>query len=159
MNPMTARGLGLGAAVAAWALISNLANLPLQLWPVLVGLGCFLAAGGGVSGLQKSALGLATGVAWVLIYAALLRAVGRNEIVDALLLGAVAFGMVLQTRLPLLSYTAGALVGAGVALQMMGTRAANLNVGIRVAITLAIGAGVGWVAEWITGMMKTSRSA
>jgi hypothetical protein len=157
MNPMTARGLGLGVAVAAWTLISHLANLPLQLWPVLVGLGCFLAAGGGISGLQKSALGSLSGVVWMILYVAISGALGRNEILDALLLGGAAVGMVMQTRLPLLSYTAGAFAGAGTAIGVMGLRAVNWNGGIRVAIMLAIGAGLGYAAEWISGMMKTGR--
>jgi RsiW-degrading membrane proteinase PrsW (M82 family) len=158
MNPMTARGLGLGVAVAGWTIISHLANLPLQLWPVLVGLGCFLAAGGGISGLQKSALGMLSGVAWVILYVSVSRALGRNEIVDALLLGVAAFGMVLQNRLPLLSFTAGAMAGAGAALGVMGMRAVTFSGGIRVVITLAVGAGLGYAAEWISGMMKTGRS-
>src|SRR5919106_2383686 len=157
MNPMTARGLGLGVAVAAWTLISHLANLPLQLWPVLVGLGCFLAAGGGISGLQKSALGSLSGVVWMILYVAISGALGRNEILDALLLGGAAVGMVMQTRLPLLSYTAGAFAGAGTAIGVMGLRAVNWNGGIPVAIMLAIRAGLGYAAEWISGMMKTGR--
>src|SRR5438445_515771 len=54
MNTMTARGLSLAVVVAVWTAISHTQNLPLSLWPVLVGLGCFLAAGGGIPGLQKS---------------------------------------------------------------------------------------------------------
>ena len=158
MNPMTARGLGLGVAVAGWTIISHLANLPFQLWPVLVGLACFLAAGGGITGLQKSALGAVSGVAWMILYVAVSRAMGRNEIIDALVLGAAAFGMVLQTRLPLLTFTAGAMAGAGTTIGVLGMRAVTLDGGVRVALTLAIGAGLGWAAEWITGMMKPSRA-
>jgi len=60
--------------------------------------------------------------------------------VQALVLGAAAFGMVLQAQLPLLSYTAGAFAGAGVA---MGLRAVSIEGGVRVAIALAIGGGPG----------------
>src|ERR687892_278225 len=149
MNPMTARGLGLGVAVAAWTLISHLANLPVQLWPVLVGLGCFLAAGGGISGLIKSSLGTLSGAVWVVLYVAISRLLGRNEILDALLLGGAALGMVVQARfLPMLSYTGGAIAGAGVALGVMGSRV-TWQGALQVAIALAIGAGLGWVSEWI----------
>ena len=157
MTPMTARGLGLGVAVAGWTIISHLANIPLQLWPVFVGLGCFLAAGGGISGLLKSGLGTLSGVAWMVLFVMLSRAMGRNEIVEALLLGAAAFGMVFQTRLPLLSFTGGALAGAGTALGVMGMRTVTFSGGVKVVIALAIGAGLGYAAEWITGMMKTGR--
>src|SRR5881396_2188532 len=46
MNAMTARGLSLAAVVAVWTAISHFGKLPLQLWPVIVGIGCFVAAGG-----------------------------------------------------------------------------------------------------------------
>ena len=62
MNTMTARGLSLALVVAVWTFISHTQNLPLSFWPVLVGLGCFLAAGGGIPGLQKSLAGLVSGV-------------------------------------------------------------------------------------------------
>ncbi|MGH7569923.1 MAG: DUF1097 domain-containing protein [Gemmatimonadales bacterium] len=155
MNAMTARGLSLAAVVAVWTAISHYAKLPLQLWPILIGLGCFVAAGGGIPALQKSVAGTASGVIWALLAYTVSGALGRQSIVDALVLAAAAFGMVFQARLPLLSYTAGALAGAGVA---MGTRVVNLNGGIRVAIALALGAALGFAAERLTDAIKT-RSA
>src|SRR6266571_5125072 len=65
---------------------------------------------------------------------------------------AAAFGMVLQTRVPLLSFTAGAFAGAGTAL---GMAARSAQGGVRVAIVLAIGAGLGYAAEWLAGKMRT----
>lgn len=152
MNTMTARGLSLAVVVAVWTAISHTQNLRLPLWPVLVGLGCFLAAGGGIPGLQKSVAGTVSGVAWMLLYVAVSRALGRRDLVDALVLGAAAFGMVFQARVPLLSFTAGAFAGAGIALAM-GAR--TMQGGIRVAIVLAIGAGLGYAAEWLAGKIRT----
>src|SRR5207244_11250508 len=54
----TGCGWSLALVVSAWTFISHTQNLPLSFWPVLVGLGCFLAAGGGIPGLQKSLAGL-----------------------------------------------------------------------------------------------------
>lgn len=152
MNTMTARGLSLAVVVAVWTAIAYTQNLPLSLWPVLVGLGCFLAAGGGIPGLQKSLAGMVSGVVWALVYLAVAHALGRKDIIDALVLGAAAFGMVLQTRVPLLSFTAGAFVGTGVALGMAVRSVAG---GIRVALALAIGAALGYLAEWLAGKIKT----
>jgi Protein of unknown function (DUF1097) len=152
MNTMTARGLSLAVVVAVWTAIAHTQNLRLPLWPVLVGLGCFLAAGGGIPGLQKSVAGTVSGVAWMLLYVAVSRALGRRDMVDALVLGAAAFGMVFQARVPLLSFTAGAFAGAGIALAM-GAR--TMQGGIRVAIVLAIGAGLGYAAEWLAGKIRT----
>jgi len=145
MNAMTARGLSLAAVVAVWTAISEIARVNLSLWPVIVALGCSLAAGGGVSGFQKMLASTISGVVWALVAHAVSRALGGQDIVQALVLGAAAFGMVLQAQfLPVLSYTAGALAGAGVA---MGLRAVTIEGGVRVAIALAIGAALGFVAE------------
>jgi len=149
MNAMTARGLSLGLVVAVWTLISEMAKVNLSLWAVVVALGCFLAAGGGLQGLQKTVAGTVSGVAWALIAYTVVTAIGRQPIVLALGYGAAIFMMVLQARLPILSYTAGAVGGAGVAI---GLRAVNLQGGIRVAIALALGAVLG-----LSGLLKPKR--
>lgn len=155
MNAMTARGLSLAVVVTAWTAISHFGNVPLQLWPVIVGLACFVATGGGIAGLQKSAAGAVSGVIWALLYVTVSAALGRNELVDALVLGAAVFGMVFQSRVALLSYTAGAIAGAGVSMGVMGVRAVTVQGGIRVAIALLLGVGLGYAAEWLGGMMKS----
>ncbi len=155
MDAMTARGLSLAGVVAVWTGISDMAKVNLSLWPVIVALGCYLAAGGGVAGLQKTVAGTVSGVVWALLASAIGRALGGQDLVRALVLGAAAFMMVLQARAPLLSYTAGAFAGAGVA---MGLRAVTLQGGIRVAIALAVGAALGYAAEYAAGKIKTRRA-
>jgi len=155
MDAMTARGLSLAGVVALWTGISDMAKVNLSLWPVIVALGCYLAAGGGVAGLQKTVAGTVSGVVWALLASAIARALGGQDLVRALVLGAAAFMMVLQARAPLLTYTAGAFAGAGVA---MGLRAVTLQGGIRVAIALALGAGLGYAAEYAAGKIKTRRA-
>ena len=154
MNAMTARGLSVAAVVAVWVAISEMARVNLSLWPVIVALGCSLAAGGGIPGLQKTVAATISGVVWALLAHAVTRALGGQDIVQAVVLGAAAFGMVLQTQIPLLSYTAGAFAGAGVA---MGLRAVNIQGGIRVAIALALGAALGFAAERIQGALPPGR--
>lgn len=154
MSTSTTKALSLALVVTLWAIISHFGKLPLLLWPVIVGLACFVGAGGGMMGLQKSILGSASGVVWALLYAAVSSALGRNDLLDAVLLGAVVFGMVFQARVPLLSYTAGALVGAATA---MGARAVTINGGIRIVIALAIGCALGIVAERVAEMLGKMR--
>lgn len=155
MNAMTARGLSLAAVVAVWTAISEIARVNLSLWPVIVALGCSLAAGGGIPGLQKTAAAMISGVVWALLAHGISRALGGQDVVQALVLGAAAFGMVLQAQLPLLSYTAGAFAGAGVA---MGLRAVSIEGGIRVAIALGIGAALGFAAERIERALPPGRT-
>ena len=155
MNAMTAKALSLAVAVALWTAISHLAELPLLLWPVIIGLACFLAAGGGLEGLKKTLLAVVAGVVWAMVYVAVSRVLGHKPIVDALLLGAVVFGMVFQARVALLGFTAGTIAGAAVSLGAMGVRAVTLEGGIRVVAALAIGAGLGYGAEFLAGKIKT----
>jgi hypothetical protein len=145
MDTMTARALSLGIVVAVWTAISHYAKLPLQLWPVIVGLGCFVAAEGGIPGLQRTLAGTISGVVWALIAYTVSLSLGRSNIVDALVYGAAVVGMVLQARVPLLSYTGGVIVGAAAA---MGAGVRSLEGAVRVAAALAIGALLGYAAEY-----------
>jgi hypothetical protein len=155
MNPMTIRALSLAAVVAVWTAISEMAKVNLSLWPVIVALGCSLAAGGGIPGLQRTLAGTTSGVVWALVAHAVTRALGGQDLVQALVLGGAALGMVLQTRVPLLSYTAGAFAGAGVA---MGLRAVSIQGGVRVAIALAVGAVLGFAAERLPQLVAPRRT-
>jgi len=155
MNPTTIRALSLAVVVAVWAAISEMAKVNLSLWPVIVALGCSLAAGGGIPGLQRTLAGTTSGVVWALVGHYVLRALGGRDLVQALVLGGVVLGMVLQARVPLLSYTAGALAGAGVAL---GMRAVSIQGGVRVAIALAVGAVLGFAAERIPQLVASRRT-
>jgi Protein of unknown function (DUF1097) len=155
MNPMTMRAVSLAVVVAVWTAISEMAKVNLSLWPVIVALGCSLAAGGGIPGLQRTLAATTSGVVWALVVHAFSRALGGQDLVQALVLGGAALGMVLQARLPLLSYTAGAFAGAGVA---MGLRAVSLQGGVRVAIALAIGAALGFVAERLPQLVASRRT-
>jgi hypothetical protein len=121
---------------------------------VIVALGCSLAAGGGIPGLQRTLAGTISGVVWALVAHTVSRALGGQDLVQALVLGGAALGMVLQARVPLLSYTAGAFAGAGVA---MGLRAVSLQGGFRVAIALAIGAALGFAAERMPQLVASRR--
>ena len=155
MNPMTIRALSLAAVVAVWTAISEMAKVNLSLWPVIVALGCSLAAGGGIPGLQRTLAGTTSGVVWALVVHAVTRALGGQDLVQALVLGGAALGMVLQARVPLLSYTAGVFAGAGVA---MGLRAVSIQGGVRVAIALAVGAVLGFAAERLPQLVASRRT-
>ena len=156
MSASTTKALSLGLVAALWAIASHFLKLPFQLWPILVGLACFVGAGSGVSALQKSVVGTAAGVVWAMVYVLVSGALGRQEIVDALVFGAVVFGIIYLARLPLLSYTAGVLMGAATYLGS-GIRTVALNSGIRVVLALAIGCALGIVAERIAEMLGRMR--
>src|SRR2546428_1399904 len=91
------------------------------MWAGVVALGCFYASGGGVAGLQKTIVATVSGVVWVLIAEAVRVAIAGHGVVWAVILGAMACALALQSRVPLLSFTAGAFAGAGVALGLGST--------------------------------------
>jgi uncharacterized protein DUF1097 len=68
--------------------------------------------------------------------------------------GAAVAGMVLQARVPLLGYTGSVVVGAGAA---MGTGVRPVEGGVRVAAALAIGAVLGYAAEYGTEKIMEGR--
>jgi len=155
MNASTARALFVGLLVAVWVWVSGVARLNLSLWAPLVALGCYFAAGGGASGLQKTLFGTVSGVAWVLITEAVIVAVGGTKIVAALIWGAMACAIMFTARVPFLSFTAGAFAGAGVA---WGLRVNTVNEGIRAALALAVGALLGFIADRVAGAITARRS-
>ncbi|HTI04176.1 MAG TPA: DUF1097 domain-containing protein [Gemmatimonadales bacterium] len=156
MNASTTKALSLGIVAALWAIISHFGKLPLQLWPVLVGLAAFVGAGSGMGALQKSIVGTISGVVWGMIYVAVAGALGRSDVVDALVLGAAVFGVVYQARFPMLSYTTGAILGAATYIAM-GFRTVLLNASLRVVISLAIGCVLGIAAERLAEVVGRMR--
>jgi hypothetical protein len=155
MNTMTTRALALGLLVAIWAWVAGAARLHVSMWAGLVALGCFFAAGGGVPGLQKTVVATLSGVVWVLIAQAVRVAIGGGSVVAAIVLGATAAALALQSRLPLLSFTAGAFAGAGVA---YGLGVTTLQGGLRAAIALVVGAVLGFAAERLAEMVRARRA-
>ncbi|HYU01487.1 MAG TPA: DUF1097 domain-containing protein [Gemmatimonadales bacterium] len=152
MNTMTTRALMVGLLIALWAWLADVSRLHLALWAGVVALGCFYAAGGGVPALQKTIVAALSGVVWVLIYHAVRVSIGARGVVGAVLLGAMACALALQSRVPFLSFTAAAFAGAGVAL---GLGVNTVNEAIRAGVALAVGAAIGFAAERAAGMIRT----
>ena len=152
MNTMTARALMVGLLIALWAWVASVARLHVAMWAGVVALGCFFAAGGGVPGLQKTVVATLAGVLWVLVSHAVRVAIGGGVVVAAVILGATACALVLQSRVPFLSFTAGAFAGAGVAL---GLGVNTVIEAIRAGVALAVGALLGFAAERAAGMVRT----
>jgi len=155
MNTITARAVLVGVLIALWAWVADAARLHVSMWAGVVALGCFFAAGGGASGLQKTVAAALSGVVWVLLAHAVRVAIGGGPVVAALILGATACALALQARAPLLSFVTAAFAGAGVAL---GLGVDTVNEAIRAAVALAVGAVIGFAAERGAGMVGKRRA-
>jgi Protein of unknown function (DUF1097) len=152
MNTMTMRALILGVLVAVWVWVVAATRIHLSNWAAFVAIGCFFAAGGGVPGLQKTIVATLSGVVWVLIADAVGAAIGRGGVVHAVVLGATASALLLQARVPLLSFTVGAFGGAGVA---FGLGVNTFPEAIRAAIPLVVGAVLGLAADRLADTIRT----
>ena len=155
MNTMTMRALAVGLLVAVWAWIANAARLHVSMWAGFVALGCYFAAGGGVTGLQRAVVATLSGVVWVLIAQAVRGAIGGGSLVGPIVLGATAAALALQSRVPLLSFTAGAFAGAGVA---YGIGVSTLQGGVRAGMALVVGALLGFAADRLVEMAGARRA-
>ena len=155
MNTVTVRAVMVGVLIAVWAWAADVARLHVSLWAGVIALGCYFAAGGGTSGLQKTVVAALSGVLWVLLAHAVRVAIGGGGVVAALILGATACALVLQARLPFLSFTAAAFGGAGVAL---GLGVDTVNEAIRAGVALAVGTVLGFAADRLAGMVGARRA-
>jgi hypothetical protein len=99
-----------------------------------------------------------SGVVWAALYVSISGALGRHEVVDALVLGAAAFGMAYQARVPVLSFTPGTFAGAATSLGVMGVRSVTLQGGIKVLFALLIGVALGYGAEYLAKTIKTRKA-
>src|SRR5207245_9998146 len=106
MTTRTAGALMVGVLIAIWAWLASVARLNVSMWAGVVALGCFYASGGGVAGLQKTIVATVSGVVWLLIAEAVRVAIAGHGVAWAVILGVMARARALQSRVPLLSYTA-----------------------------------------------------
>lgn len=149
MDMLTALALSIGVLIAIWTYVAVAVVPELSVWAGIVAWGCFFAAGGKASGFQKTALANLSGLVYVWVITQLLPHVGGTTIVLALLVGVIAFLMVMQSKLPALSFIPGAFIGAAVT---VGSGAASDTTHlIYLAVSLVIGAALGFVSEAMAG--------
>lgn len=88
-------------------------SLHLLAWAGFTGWASHFAVGGGPTGLKKALASTVTGAIWALIALNVFRAVGGGALLIGILVGIIAFLMVIQAKQDLLSFIPGAFLGAG----------------------------------------------
>ena len=155
MDRQTTLALSTGVLVALWTYVTLQFIPDLSPWVGVAALGCFFAAGGKTQGFQKTAFGTVSGMVYVWVTMQLVSALGGSALVYALLMGVVALVIVLLSRVPALSFVAGGLVGAAVT---VGNGAgADLGHMLYTAVSLVIGAALGFAAETTAASLATKR--
>jgi len=154
MDVLVALAISIGILIAGWTYVAlGVAALPV--WAGIVSWGCFFAAGGKTTGLTKTIAANLSGVFWAFIALEFSRRFGGGLPVLSILVGVAAFFMVLQAKIPALSFIPGAFLGAATAVSVVvgakGTWTSTI-------IALIAGAVLGYLSELLAGTM-TRRAA
>src|SRR3989442_11875807 len=111
MGMVMAVAVSIGVLIAVWVKVGAMASLAVPAG--IVAWACFFAAGGKITGLQKTIASTLSGVVWVWLAMTLIGAMGMGNIAW-IIIGVVAFLLVIQSKVAILSFIPGAFCGAAV---------------------------------------------
>src|SRR5215210_5845210 len=106
MDVLVALAVSIGILIAGWTYIA-LGPAALPVWAGIVDWGCFFAAGGKTTGLTKTIASTLSGVLWAFLALQAAKSFGGGLPVLSVCVGLAAVFMVLQSRIPLLSFIPG----------------------------------------------------
>ncbi len=150
MDMLAALALSIGVLIAIWTYIAvSVAALPV--WVGIITWGAFFAAGGKTDGLVKTIAASLSGLVWAFIAITLSSKLGGGTPILAVLVGAIAFAMVMQSKVSLLSFIPGAFLGAAATVGAGATTDPE-SLG-KIAIALVAGAVFGYVSEALAGAL------
>lgn len=149
MDMLVALALSIGVLIAGWTYVA-LGPAALPVWAGIVAWGTFFAAGGKMTGLQKTIASNLSGVFWAFVALMLSSRLGGGLPVLALLVGVVAAAMVLQAKISLFSFIPGAFLGAATTVSVVVGASGTYLVTIA---ALVGGAILGYLSELIAGKM------
>ena len=148
MDMLTALALSIGVLIALWVKFGG-AIAAYAVPAGIVAWACFFAAGGKMQGLQKAIAANVSGVFWVWLAMTLVGMMNMGSLAWVII-GVVAFILVLQSKVPALSFIPGAFCGAAVTAWAAPT---DLKGYLMVAVALVVGALLGYVSEMAAGMI------
>jgi len=154
MDALVALALSIGILIAGWTYLAlGVAALPV--WAGIIAWGCFFAAGGKTAGLAKTIASNLSGVLWALLALTLWNRFGGGVPMLSLLVGIAAFIMVVQAKIPALSFIPGAFLGAATAVSVVvGANGTYVNT----IIALVAGALFGYLSEMLAGALGPKRA-
>ena len=150
MDVLVALAVSIGVLIAAWTYIA-LGPAALPVWAGIIAWGCFFAAGGKTTGLTKTVASNLSGVFWAFV-ALYLSASLPGIAALSLLVGVAALFMVLQSKIPALSFIPGAFLGAATAVSVVvGAEGKFPHPWARTVVALVLGAVFGYLSEMLAG--------
>ncbi|HEU5261301.1 MAG TPA: DUF1097 domain-containing protein [Gemmatimonadales bacterium] len=147
-----ALALSIGVLIAVWVKVGPMlfSSLAIAVPAGIVAWACFFAAGGKTTGLQKTIAANVSGVVWVWLAMTLINMMNMSNLAFVFV-GIVAFIVVLQSKIALLSFIPGAFCGAAItAASGAGT---NVTANLMVALAMVAGAVLGYVSEMAGGLL------
>lgn len=147
MDMLMALALSIGVLIALWVKVGAMASLIVPAG--IVAWACFFAAGGKMQGLQKTVAATLSGVVWVWLAMTLIAMMNMGNFAW-IIIGVVAFILVLQSKVAALSFIPGAFCGAAVTAWAAPTDPKGY---LMVCVALIAGAVLGYVSEMGAGMM------
>jgi uncharacterized protein DUF1097 len=153
MDVLVALSISIGILIAVWTYVAlGVAALPV--WAGIVAWGCFFAAGGKTTGLTKTIASNLSGVVWAFLALYAAKSLGGGIPVLSVCVGVAALFMVLQAKVPALSFIPGAFLGAATAVSVVvGAGAAFPHPWIKTVVALVVGALLGYLSEMLAGTM------
>jgi uncharacterized protein DUF1097 len=155
MDVLTALGVSIGVLIAVWTYLA-VSVVALPVWVGIITWGAFFAAGGKTDGLIKTIAASLSGLVWAFIAITLSAKLGGGTPILALLVGVIAFGMVIQSRISVLSFIPGAFLGAASTVGAGATT--DVNSLAKIAIALVAGAVFGYVSEVFAGALTSKKA-
>jgi len=157
MDVLVALAISIGILIAGWTYVAlGVAALPV--WAGIIAWGCFFAAGGKTTGLTKTIASNLSGVVWAFLALEASRRFGGGLPVLSILVGVAALFMVLQSKIPTLSFIPGAFLGAATAVSVVvGAGTTFPHPWVKTIIALVAGAVLGYVSEMLAGSVGGRR--
>lgn len=155
MDVLVALAISIGILIAGWTYVAlGVAALPV--WAGIIAWGCFFAAGGKTTGLSKTVASNLSGVLWAFLALKAAESFGGGLPILSVMVGVAALIMVLQAKIPALSFIPGAFLGAATAVSVVvgakGTWTGTI-------IALVVGAVLGYVSEMLAGAISRPKRA
>jgi hypothetical protein len=156
MDMLTALAVSIGVLIAVWTYLAvGVATLPV--WVGIITWGAFFAAGGKTDGLVKTIAASLSGLVWAFIAALVVGKLGGGTPALSVMVGVIAFAMVLQSKISFLSFIPGAFLGAAATVGAGG--GTDTSALTKIAVALVAGAIFGFLSEMLAGAISTKKVA
>ena len=149
MDFLLALGISIGVLIAGWTYVA-LGPGALPVWAGIVSWGCFFAAGGKTTGLTKTIASNMSGVLWAFLALQAGTMLGGGTVGLSAAVGVAGLAMVLQSKIPALSFIPGAFLGAATAVSVV---VGASGTWVTAVIALLAGAVLGYLSEMLAGML------